>query len=207
MTDILKSVKDKFERLECAFREASTLRSLELEKRGFSRTDIREAMRLGLIEKQSRGLYTLPMADITENHALVQATKRTSHARICLLSALKFHDLTSQSPHEVWIAIGRKDRKPAYKSPPVHVVRFSGAAATEGIEKHVIEGTTIQVYSVAKTIVDLFRYRNKLGIDIAIEALREGWGAKRFTIAEINKIATACRAKAVMAPYLESVIA
>ena len=93
-------------------------------------------------------------------------------ARICLLSALRFHDLTSQSPHEAWIAIGRKDRNPAYKSPPVQVVRFSGAASIEGVEQHLIEGTTIQIHSVAKTIVDLFRYRNKLGI--AIEALREG---------------------------------
>ncbi len=198
---------NKANQLKAAFQNASTLRSSDLEKFGISRSDIQEATRLGLIERQSRGLYTLPKADITENHALVQATKRTPNARICLLSALKFHDLTSQNPHEVWIAIGRKDRKPAYKSPPIHVVRFSGTASTEGIEQHIIEGTTIQIYSVAKTIVDLFRYRNKLGIDIAIEALREGWRTRRFTIAEINKIATACRAKAVMAPYLESVIA
>ncbi|MDQ8188560.1 AbiEi antitoxin N-terminal domain-containing protein [Pelagicoccus sp. SDUM812002] len=197
----------KAEQLEAAFRDASTLRSSDLERLGISRPYIQEATRLGLIERQSRGLYTFPKADITENHALVQATKRTPNARICLLSALKFHDLTSQNPYEVWIAIGRKDRKPAYESPPIQVVRFSGAASTEGVEQHIIEGTTIQIYSVAKTIVDLFRYRNKLGIDIAIEALREGWSARRFSIAEIDRIATACRAKAVMAPYLESVIA
>jgi predicted transcriptional regulator of viral defense system len=174
---------------------------------GFTRVQIRQAVEHGLIERVARGLYTTKSANTSENNSLAQVSKLTPNARICLLSALKFHNLTSQNPHEVWIAIGRKDRKPAYATPPIRVVRFSGDAYDQGLEDHIIEGVTVHVYSVAKTVVDLFRYRNKIGIDVAIEALREGWRERRFTLAEINRIAERCRIKSVMTPFLESVVA
>jgi predicted transcriptional regulator of viral defense system len=174
---------------------------------GFTRVQIRQAVEHGLIERVARGLYTAKNVNASEHNSLAQVSKLTPHARICLLSALKFHNLTSQNPHEVWIAIGRKERKPAYAIPPIRVVRFSGNAYHEGLEIHSIEGITVQVYSVAKTVVDLFRYRNKIGIDIAIEALREGWRERRFTITEINRLADRCRIKSVMAPFLESLLA
>lgn len=195
------------EHLTAAFHSVSSLRSSELEKMGFTRVQIRQAVEDGLIERVARGLYTTKSANTSEHHSLAQVSKLTPHARICLLSALKFHNLTSQNPHEVWIAIGRKDRKPAYATPPLRVVRFSGNAYHEGLETHTIEGVSIPVYSVAKTVVDLFRYRNKTGIDIAIEALHEGWRERRFTIAEINRLAGRCRIKSVMTPYLESLLA
>ena len=125
---------------------------------------------------------------------------------ICLLSALRFHDLTSQNPHEVWIAIGPKNRKPTLEYPSIKVVRYGDERFEIGLEDHQLEGTLVRVYSVARTVVDLFSYRNKVGLDVALEALREGWKARRFTLVEINRIAGLCRMRTVMKPYLESLI-
>jgi predicted transcriptional regulator of viral defense system len=168
---------------------------------------IRDAVDTRILKRIGRGLYTLPIPDISEHHSLVHVVKSIPSARICLLSALQFHNFTTQLPHEVWIAIGRKDRKPSLSYPPIRVQRFSGAALTEGVEEHVVEGVTLRVYSVAKTVVDLFRYRHKVGIDVALEALNEGWREKRFTMREIDRLAGLCRMKHVMAPYLESILA
>jgi predicted transcriptional regulator of viral defense system len=168
---------------------------------------IRDAVETRILERIGRGLYTLPKSNISEHHSLVHVVKSVPSARVCLLSALRFHDLTTQLPHEVWIAIGRKDRKPSLIRPPIRVQRFSGPALTEGIEEHVVEGVMLRVYSVAKTVVDLFRYRHKVGIDVALEALKEGWREKRFTMGEIDRLAGLCRMKHVMAPYLESILA
>jgi predicted transcriptional regulator of viral defense system len=126
---------------------------------------------------------------------------------VCLLSALRFHDLTSQNPHEVWLAIGPKDRLPAPGNPPLKIVRFGVGNFRLGLETHEVESASIKVYSVARTVVDLFRYRNKIGIDVALEALKEGWREKRFTMKEINTIADSCRMARVMKPYLESITA
>ncbi len=196
----------KSEQLAKEFQSVSNLTSSELETLGYSRTVISNAVKSGHIERLSRGLYTSANAPISEHASLVQVAKQSPSARICLLSALKFHDLTSQSPHEVWIAIDRKARKPSYSSPPTQVVRFSGTAYEIGVETHAIEGTKVAIYSVAKTVVDLFRYRNTIGIDVAIEALKEGWKEGRFTIAEINKIAKSCSAATTLSPYLETVL-
>ena len=138
---------------------------------------------------------------------MVQATRRVPGGAVCLLSALRFHDLTSQNPHEVWLAIGPKDRLPAPGNPPIKIVRFGDGHFHLGLESHEVEGSRIKVYSVARTVVDLFRYRNKIGIDVALEALKEGWRERRFTLKEINAIATRCRMTRVMKPYLESLAA
>lgn len=196
----------KSEQLAKEFESIPILTSSELEKLGYSRTLISNAIKSGRIERLSRGVYTSASAAISEHTSLVQVAKQTPNARICLLSALKFHDLTSQNPHEVWIAIDRKARKPSYTAPPIRVVRFSGEAYEIGVESHAIEGTDVAIYSVAKTVVDLFRYRNTVGIDVAIEALKEGWKERRFTIPEINSIAKSCNAATVLSPYLEAVI-
>ncbi|EDY85235.1 hypothetical protein VDG1235_4870 [Verrucomicrobiia bacterium DG1235] len=206
MADTLQTTPKKTEQLAEEFKTTSTLTSSELQELGYSRTVISKAIQLGHIERLSRGLYTSRHAPISEHTSLVQVAKQTPNARICLLSALKFHELTSQNPHEVWIAIDRKARKPSYKSPPTQVVRFSGQAYETGIEIHSIEGTEVAIYSVSKTVVDLFRYRNTIGIDVAIEALKEGWKERRFTIAEINKIAKSCNAATTLSPYLETVL-
>lgn len=189
------------------FGAATVLRSGDLENRGLSRTAIRDAVLAGWIERLGRGLYALPGAAVGEHHSLVVVARRVPRAVVCLLSALRFHALTTQAPHEVWIAIGTKDRKPRIDHPPLRVFRYGAAHAQIGIEEHTAEGTKLRVYSVARTVVDLFRYRNKVGIDVALEALGEGWRDGRFTLAEINRIARTCRMSRVMQPYLESLAA
>jgi predicted transcriptional regulator of viral defense system len=196
--------RDWHEALNELFDGETVLRSKDLEQRGLSRTRIREAMDAGELERIGRGLYTLPGAELSEHHSLVQVAKYVPHSAICLLSALRFHDLTSQNPHEVWIAIGPKDRKPTIEYPSIKVVRYGDERFEIGLENHQLEGSLVQVYSVARTVVDLFSYRNKVGLDVALEALREGWKSRRFTLAEINRIAGLCRMRTVMKPYLES---
>lgn len=168
---------------------------------------IRRAVDARILERVSRGMYGLPGAEITEHHSLVQVAQRVPRARFCLLSALRFHHLTTQNPQEVWLAVGRGERSPKMETPALRVVRFSEALLDPGLEKHLIEGTTVQVYSVARTVVDLFRYRHKLGTDIAVEALREGWDGRHFKLAELHRLANLCRMSRVIKPYLESIVA
>jgi predicted transcriptional regulator of viral defense system len=195
------------DRLGGLFQGATVLRSKDLEERGLSRTRMREAVDAGALERVGRGLYALPGAEMTEHHSLVQATRRVPGGAVCLLSALRFHDITSQNPHQVWLAIGPKARLPAPGNPPIKIVRFGDGRFQLGLETHEIEGARLKVYSVARTVVDLFRYRNKIGIDVALEALKEGWRERRFTLKEINEIASRCRMTQVMKPYLESLTA
>lgn len=183
------------------------LRTKDLERRGFPRWRIRAALEDGEIERVARGLYVRSGAGISENHSLALVARRVPRAAVCLLSALRFHGLTTQNPHEVWVAIRPKDRKPALEHPPLRVVRFSPRHFGAGLEEHEIEGVPVRIYSVARTVVDLFRYRNKIGLDAALEALREGWRERRFTMAEVNGIAKLCRMERVMKPYLESLVA
>ena len=200
-----RSVKsDWHEVLKELYDGATVLRSKDLEQRGLARSRIHEAMAAGVLERIGRGLYALSGVEPTEHHSLVQVAKRVPHSAICLLSALRFHELTSQNPHEVWIAIGPKDRKPTLEHPSLKVVRYGDERFEIGLEDHQVEGTRIRVYSVARTVVDLFSYRNKVGLDVALEALREGWKSRKFTLAEINRIAGLCRMRQVMKPYLES---
>lgn len=124
---------------------------------------------------------------------------------ICLLSAPGFHELGIQSPFEVWLAIDRRAWKPIASSPKLRIVRFSGAALTTGIERQVIEGVAVPIYSPAKTVADCFKYRNKLGLDVPLEALREGLRGRRFTRDELGAHAKVCRVASVMCPYLEAI--
>ncbi|WP_459864738.1 type IV toxin-antitoxin system AbiEi family antitoxin domain-containing protein [Endothiovibrio diazotrophicus] len=130
--------------------------------------------------------------------------RRTPHAVICLLSALRFHDLTTQAPFEVWLAIPNKAHAPKMEYPPLRIVRFSGAALTGGVEEHVIDGVAVHVTSVAKTVVDCFKFRNKIGLDVALEALRAAWAERRVSMDELWHYAKLCRVANVMRPYLES---
>ena len=123
---------------------------------------------------------------------------------VCLLSALRLHDLTTQAPFEVWLAIDNKAGTPKVDYPPLRIVRFSGAALTEGVEEHIVDGVTVRVTGVAKTVADCFKYRNKIGLDVVLEALREAWNANRMTSDEIWHYAKINRVANVMRPYLES---
>ncbi len=160
--------------------------------------------RRGLLERRGRGMYARADHAYTEHHSLAEAAKRVPQGTICLLSALRAHALTTQAPHEVWIAIDRKARLPKSGAAKLRVVRFSGKALTEGIELRNIEGVTVPIYNVAKSVADCFKYRNKIGLDVALEALREAWRGKRCTSRELWKYAEICRVSNVMRPYLES---
>jgi predicted transcriptional regulator of viral defense system len=138
---------------------------------------------------------------------MVLVSTAIPRATVCLLSALQFHGIGTQMPFEVWIAIDRRDRRPALKYPPLRIARFSGTALSQGVESHRIEGQAVRVYNLAKTVADCFKYRNKIGIDVALEALREAWRARRVTMDELDRYACICRVQRVMQPYLEALIA
>lgn len=180
------------------------IRACDLAPLGIQRVALTRAVRRGELERIGRGLYGLPGRVVSAQGTLAEVARKVPKGVVCLLSALRFYELTTQSPFEVWLAIENKAVKPKLDYPPLRIVRFSGAALTEGIEEHVVDGVTVRVTSVAKTVVDCFKYRNKIGLDVALEALREAWSAKRMTGDEIWHYAKVCRVANVMRPYLES---
>ena len=163
-------------------------------------------VRHGELERVARGRYRKADAPITQDHGLAVVAAASPRAVVCLLSALAFHGVGTQLPAEVWVALPRPSRRPALKWPTLRVVFFTGSSFTAGIETHRIEGQSVRVYSVAKTLADVFKYRNKLGLDVALEALREAWRARRFTMQEIERHARVCRVERVLRPYLESLV-
>jgi len=185
--------------------EMGLVRPVELEARGVSRAQLYRLVREGLVERQVRGVYALARHAPTAEHTLAQVAKRVPAAVFCLLTALRFHGLTTQSPSEVWIALPEKARKPRLDYPRLRVARFSGAALTEGIETHRLEGVELRVYSAAKTVADCFKYRNKVGIDVAVEALRDFSRRHRGGATELARFARACRVTRVMQPYLDAI--
>lgn len=182
------------------------VRPRDVEALGIARESLLRLYRKGLLVRPARGVYALPEAPVTEHHSLAVVAKLVPRGVICLLSALRFHGLTTQDPHEVWLAIDFKARKPSVTSPVLHVVRSSGRALTEGVEEPEIEGVNVRVYSVAKTVADCFKYRNKLGTDVAIEALRDTLRTRKATVDDIYRYAKVCRVANVMRPYLESAV-
>lgn len=153
--------------------------------------------------RSSRGIYMLPEADITEDHSLVEASKRVPKGVICLLSALRFHGLTTQAPFEVWMAIDNKARHPTVDYPQLRIVRFSGEALTTGIQTEEIEGIPVRIYNPAKTVADCFKYRNKIGLDVAREALSDCRQRKLCSKDLLWKYAQICRVTKIIKPYLE----
>jgi predicted transcriptional regulator of viral defense system len=186
--------------------EVGILRPHDLAAHGLSPVALYSLYRQGKVIRTGRGLYLLPDAELTEYHSLAEACKRVPHGVICLLSALRFHNIGTQNPSEVWLAIEHKARRPQVDYPPLRILRFSGAALTEGIEEQPIEGVTVRVYAVAKTVVDCFKYRHKIGLDVALEALRECLSTRRCTHQELWHYAKICRVSNVMQPYLEAML-
>ena len=185
-------------------RKAGFLRPRDLAKRGIPGVYLRRLHRQGLLAQAGRGLYRLPEGDVTANHSLAQISKRIPHGVVCLLSALRFHGLTTQAPFEVWLAIDQKARAPQNPKPSVRLIRMSGDALRSGVEEHPVEGVTVKVFSPAKTVADCFKFRNKIGLDVALEALREHRRAHRGGMDELWRFARICRVAEVMRPYLEA---
>ena len=158
------------------------------------------------IERVARGRYRLAGREATEHHTLALVASRAPAAVVCLLSALQFHRIGTQTPVEVWIAVERRAARPRMSYPPLRIARFSGAAFTAGIEDHVIEGQEVRVYTLAKTVADCFKYRNRIGLDVALEALSDAWQQRRLSLADLNVYARIDRVQNVMQPYIEAVI-
>jgi predicted transcriptional regulator of viral defense system len=188
-------------------RKKGVLRPRDLKPFDIPRRVLSDLTESGVLLRTGRGLYTLPDLDTSEHHSLAEAATRVPGGVVCLLSALRFHGLTTQNPWEVWVAIRPESRKPKVDHPPLRVVRFSGSPFTDGVERHRIDGVDVKVYSAAKTVADCFRYRNKIGTDVAVEALRDAWRERRATADEIWHFAAVCRVTNVMRPYLESLVA
>jgi predicted transcriptional regulator of viral defense system len=184
--------------------EHGLIRPRDLAPLGLHRVALTRLVRQGLLTRVGRGLYAHPDRTVSEHASLAEVARKHPQAIVCLLSALRVHNLTTQSPFEVWLAIPNKARAPKLAYPPLRIVRFSGAALTEGIEDHQIDGVTVRVTSVERTVADCFKFRNKIGVDVAIEALREAWMGKRVHMDELWRCATLCRVANVMRPYMES---
>lgn len=157
----------------------------------------------GTLERISRGLYSMRKRTY-QHESILELTMRRPGSLICLLSALEMHSMTTQIPKAVWFAIGNKNWKPIISYPPIHVVRFSEDSLRKGVEERIINGVTVRITNPAKTVVDCFKYRNKIGMSVALEALHDGWDQKKITIDEIWRYAKICRVSNVMRPYLES---
>lgn len=180
-------------------------RSRDLERGGVSRTELRRLRQRGFIERVDRGLYRLPGAVLSERHHLAEAARRVPGGVVCLLSALRFHGLTTQNPFEVWMAIDRKAWRPRVEHPPLRLLYLSGPALREGIEEHDVGGVTVRVFSAAKTVADCFKFRNKIGTDVGVEALRDYRRLHPKRLALLWRFAEIDRVTRVMLPYLEAV--
>jgi predicted transcriptional regulator of viral defense system len=176
----------------------------DLARHGFSRGHIMRLTQKGDLLRVGRGLYSRPDATVTENHTLAQVCARVPQGTICLVSALQFHNLTTQNPWQVWLLIENHARAPKMDYPPLRLLRAGGEAFTAGVEEHQIEGVTVRVTNVAKTVADCFKYRNKIGLVIALEALKEALDEHRTDRATLRQYARICRVERVMAPYLEA---
>jgi len=198
-------MKPSTEKILSRVREAGVLRPRDLEDAGIPGTYLARLARRGLLARIGRGLYTLPGALAGEHHSLAEAAKRVPRGVVCLLSALRFHDLTTQAPFQVWMAIGEKDRRPKADGQALRIVRYSPQALRAGVDTHVIDGVRVRIFAPAKTVADCFKYRNKIGIDVAIEALKDCLQRRRCSADELARYARVCRVWNVMRPYMEAV--
>ena len=192
---------------EAIFREnGGQLRMSEAIGHGISRYSLYKMRDDGVIEQVSRGIYRLVDLPPITNPDLVTVSLRFPNAVICLISALSYHQITTQIPHEVSVAIPRNARMPSLDSPPVHAYKFSAEAFNAGIEKHQIDGVTVQIYNPEKTLADCFKYRNKLGMDVVLESLKLYKSQKSYSLDKLLKYARICRVDKIMKPYLEAMV-
>jgi predicted transcriptional regulator of viral defense system len=186
-------------------RDMGMVRARDLAARGISPTHLQRLYEQGLLLRSGRGVYLSAEAELDENASLAEVALRVPAGVVCLLSALQFHGLTTQLPHQVWIALPLRANTPRLDYPPVRVVHLSGEALTAGIEEHPIGKATVRIYGPAKTVADCFKFRNKIGLDVALEALRDCWNKRQATMDELWRYAKVCRVANVMRPYLESI--
>ncbi len=198
--------KTKKEQLREIVREKKLVRAGYLDSYGIPRHCLASLVASGEIERISRGVYAVVDSDVSSNRTLAEAAIRVPRGTVCLLSALRFHNFTTQIPSRVWLAIDANSWSPQESEIPLRIVRFSGESFTAGVEEHVIEQVPVKIYSAAKTVADCFKFRNKIGLDIALEALRESLREKKCTVDDIWKYSKICRVSNVIRPYLEATV-
>lgn len=184
--------------------QKGAVRPIDLEAIGAPRVVLTRMTAKGQLERTSRGIYTLPDSQGSETNSLTTIAAKAPKAIFCLLTALQFHELTTQLPRRVWIAMPRGSHVPQIDYPPLKMVQFNTASYSEGVEVHQLGGATVRVYSIAKTIADCFKYRNAVGLDVALEALKNARTQKKIDIDELWRCAGICRVTNVMRPYLEA---
>jgi predicted transcriptional regulator of viral defense system len=193
----------KMQRLLRLAERQGLVRARDLDAHCIPRAYLQRLCQQGLLERVERGLYAFPQTNITEHHSLVQVMRRVPHGVIALLSALRFYNLTTQLPADVWLAIASSARKPSLTRHRLRVVRFSGAALTYGVAEHRVEGVVLRVTTEAKTVADCFKYRQKLGLDLALEAFND-YVQTGGSLADLWEAAIICRVTRTMQPYMEA---
>ena len=186
--------------------QMGVVRVREVKDREFHPEHLRRLVQKGYLIRLSRGVYAPADFEATEHHGLAQVAIRMPQAVVCLLSALLYHDLTTQLPRKVWIAIPPRARVPSLEWPPIEVHRFSGKSLSDGWTEHELESVPVRIFDPAKTVADCFKFRNTVGIDVAMEALRDCLRRKCATVDELIHYAKICRVDTVMRPYLEAMV-
>ena len=196
--------EDRREQLVRLARASGLLRARDLERHHIARAYLRPLVESGVLVRAGRGLYALADNEASEHETLREAALRVPHGVICLASALRFHDLTTQNPWKVWMLIETGKRTPHIDAPPLLFFQASGRSLTEGAEQHSLEGVSVRVTCPAKTVADCFKYRHRIGLDVALEALRQCLAERRATRDELHHFAAICRVDRVMTPYMEA---
>ena len=198
-------MSESAERILALAKSKGILRTRDVDIAGAPRALLASLADDGRLLKLGRGLYTLPDRAASAHESFAEVAARSESGVLCLLSALRFHDLTTQQSSDIWLAIPHKARAMRFDYPPLRIIRMSGLAMTEGVEIADVGGAQVRVFNVAKTVADCFKFRNKIGLDVALEALREAWNDKRATMDDLWRYAEICRVANVMRPYLETV--
>jgi predicted transcriptional regulator of viral defense system len=188
-------------------RARTLLRARDVTRQGLPTIALTRLVQAGKLERVARGLYGLPGAAISEHRSLAEVSARVTKGVVCLLSALRVHEIGTQAPFEVWIAIPPNMVSPRLDQPAIRVVRMSESALIDGVDRLNIDGIDVPVFNAARTVVDCFRFRNKIGLDVAVEALRDGWSQRKFTLDDLWRHATTGRVANVMRPYIEAITA
>ena len=181
------------------------LRASDLDAIDAPRVVLTRLIAAGLLDRVGRGLYRLPGHPISEHEGLMVVAAKAPQAVFCLLTALQFHGLTTQLPRQVWIAMPRGSHSPRIDYPPIRMVQMAGRAHLSGVEEHLCNEVKVRIYSPAKTVVDCFKHRNKIGLDVALEALKDAWRTRKASADDLWRYAQDCRVATVMRPYMEAV--
>ena len=188
-------------------RKRKLLRARDLAEQGLPTITLTRLVQAGKLDRVARGLHSLPGAAMSEHRSLAEVALLVPRGVVCLLSALQFHEIGTQAPFEVWLAIPNRIASPRIEHPAIRVVRMSDDALMEGLQHKRIDGVEVPIFNPARTVVDCFKFRNKIGLDVALEALRDCWRERRFTIDDLGHHATRQRVANVMRPYIEAITA